>query len=768
MVVRSLFPINRFMKGNKALLRQISSICNDSTNANTINPSQLNNFDLCELANKYQKNVNKCQHIISIAEAREGGIDELLEHMKLNEWKMPGGSFTPLLYKYCKSGKLCKALELYHHPAFQPDFSAFEILIMDVSKRGEWKQALTLHEQMQQAGFEPTAFTFSSLIRGALKVGNLDIALKAFYSMRDHGLLPDLYAFNSLVTALCKSNRQEYAHKIFYELRADGFEPNVVTYSTLIGGWCRMGSMKRALNLFAEMKQQRCYGNDVTYSILIHGYLKIGEVHEAYCLYKEMRENSIVPNAPLASTLWSALFKADRGEEMWKLGKENGAFEDVFAGGQVEKVVSFVKKTKSFSAELYDACVFSIVKFIHSDKVVEATEVFRSMRDAGWVVEEGLCAMLISALSKSGQICEAERLYEESKSTNLAGIQVYSNFLVSLLHSKRLDAARQVLDEMEKKSLIFDGRSYEFLVVEFNKAECVEDAYALYLRWGHKGSLSSHQHLVRALSNLEYIDKAWEVYKDMQMKGHSLDHSTYRTLLDGLCRSSSVDQAYELYKEMVKRNVIPDTGQMNRLMKVVCMACQINKAWEIFHKLESTSSDSVISYGILIQGLMGSRRISEALDLLETMKMRGHEPSLIIYNTIIRGLSLTGQFEKTDDILAEITQQGLRPDAFTYCSLIDGLCKAEKFDAAIWIFEEMQLQDCHPDVPTYTALILGLSRAGRVFKALRFFHEMKRKGLVPLDSVYKHLVSSLENRGALDKANELWQEMTNHAAETEV
>lgn len=760
LLVRSLHSNPSLLKKKKAPLLQVFYFfSNDSKNISPINLFKLDNIDLCKFANKHNKNLNKCQQIIYILEGREGGLSELMEHMKVNDWKMPCGSFNPLLQHYCMSGKLQEALELYHHPVFHPDSSAFEIVITGVCRKGDWKQALVLHQQMQQAGFIPTTSTFSSLIRGSLKVGNLDISLKAFYSMRDYGLKPDINAFNYLATALCKSNRQAYADKIFHDLRNDGFEPNMVTYTTLIAGWCRVGLIDNAMKLFTEMKLRRCYGNDVTYSILIHGYLKIGQVDKAYCLYKEMRQNGIFPNALLVSTLWNALVKAGKGEAMWNLGKENNVFEEVFARGHVE----MIKRTKSFNAELYDACVFSIVKFINSDKVMEAAKVFRAMRDAGWVVDESMCAMLISALSKSGEICEAERLYVEAKRTNLAGIQVYSNFLVTLLHFKKIDNARRLLEEIENKGLVLDGRSYEFLVVELAKAACVEDAYALYLRWGHKGSLSTHLNLVRALSNLGHAEKAWEVYKDMQMKGHSLDHGTYKTLLDGLCEFSLVDKAYELYKEMDRRNFILDAGQMNRLLKVLCMACQINKAWEIFQKLESTSSDSVISYGILIQGLMGSRSISEALDILETMKRRGHEPSLIIYNTIVRGLSLTGQFEKADDILEEISHRGLRPDAFTYCSLIDGLCKAEKFDAAIWIFEEMQLQGCHPDVPTYTALILGLTRAGRVFKALQYFREMKTKGLKPQDSIYKHLASGLEKRGNVKIATELWQEMIRHA-----
>lgn len=217
--------------------------------------------------------------------------------------------------------------------------------------------------------------------------------------MRDLGLKPDIYAFNALATSLCKSNRQAYADNIFHDLRNDGFEPNMVTYTILIGGWCRVGLMDNAMKLFTEMKLRRCYGNDVTYSMLIHGYLKIAQVDKAYSLYREMRQNGIVPSAPLSSTLWNALFKAGKGEEMWNLRKENNVFEEVFAGGHVE----MIKRTKSFNTEMYDACVFSIVKFINSDKVMEGVTVFREMRDAGWVVDEGMCAMLISALSKSGE-----------------------------------------------------------------------------------------------------------------------------------------------------------------------------------------------------------------------------------------------------------------------------------------------------------------------------------------------------------------------------
>jgi len=150
LLVRSIHSNPSVLKRNKApILQAFSFFSNDSKNIEPVNLFKLDNIDLCKFAKKHNKNLNKCQQIIPILESREGGLNELMKHMKVHGWKMPRGSFNPLLQNYCMSRKVQEALDLYHHPAFHPDSSAFEILITGVCRKGDWKQALVLHEQMQ-------------------------------------------------------------------------------------------------------------------------------------------------------------------------------------------------------------------------------------------------------------------------------------------------------------------------------------------------------------------------------------------------------------------------------------------------------------------------------------------------------------------------------------------------------------------------------------------------------------------------------------------
>lgn len=186
----SLIPPPSQQTSERIHFENIFFLSNDSKNIKLVNLFKLDNIDLCNFSSKHNKDLNKCQQIISILESRERGLNELMRRMKVHGWKIPCGSFNPLLRNYSMSGKVQEALDLYHHPAFHPDSFTFEIVITHVCRKGDWKQVLFLHEQMRQAGFIPTTSTFSSLIRGSLKVENLDISLKSFYSMRDLGVKP--------------------------------------------------------------------------------------------------------------------------------------------------------------------------------------------------------------------------------------------------------------------------------------------------------------------------------------------------------------------------------------------------------------------------------------------------------------------------------------------------------------------------------------------------------------------------------------------------
>lgn len=86
-----------------------------------------------------------------------------------------------------------------------PDVRSYNTVINGHERAGEWREALALAKEMEQAdGVSPNVVTFNSVIGACKRAGRSEEALAVLTMVRRKGLQPDVISFNSAISACAR------------------------------------------------------------------------------------------------------------------------------------------------------------------------------------------------------------------------------------------------------------------------------------------------------------------------------------------------------------------------------------------------------------------------------------------------------------------------------------------------------------------------------------------------------------------------------------
>merc|ERR1712064_81927 len=94
---------------------------------------------------------------------------------------------------------------------------------------------------------------------------------------------------------------------------------------------------------------------------------------------------------------------------------------------------------------------------------------------------------------------------------------------------------------------------------------------------------------------------------------------------------------------------------------------------------------------------MGTRKIDQALQLLDEMQGRGIAPNAITYNTAISACEKAQQTTRVLQLFDEMQVGGIAPDMITYNAVMSACEKAQQTGRALQLLDEMQVRGIAPN-----------------------------------------------------------------------
>ncbi|KAH9696326.1 pentatricopeptide repeat-containing protein [Citrus sinensis] len=298
-----------------------------------------------------------------------------------------------------------------------------------------------------------------------------------------------------------------------YMLNMRPSRPPVTSFNILFGCLAKTKHYDTVLSLFKRLNSTGLFPNLHTYSILINCFCKMGRVSHGFVVLGRILRSCFTPDA----VTFTSLIKDGLCKE-----------------GFVDKAKELLLQMKDKNIKPNVVTYTSVIRgFCYANdwneakhRTNRAKELFVSMESMGCKRDVFSYSILINGYCKNKEVDEALSLHSEMLSKGIKPTVVtYGTLFLGLFEVHQVEHALKLFDEMQH-------------VVTYNI-------------------------MIHGLCNDGKMDKAHDLFLDMEAKGVEPDCVTFNTLMLGFIRNNETSKVIELLHRMDKRNVMPDASTLS-------------------------------------------------------------------------------------------------------------------------------------------------------------------------------------------------------------
>ncbi|XP_072989818.1 uncharacterized protein [Typha latifolia] len=362
----------------------------------------------------------------------------------------------------------------------------------------------------RQKGFTYTTESFHNLIEALGKIKQFRLIWSLVEPMRQRGLLTK-ETFGLITRRYARARKIKEAIETFDKMESFGLRPELSDYNWLIDTISKSKHVKRAQEIFNDMKRKNRFTPDLkTYTILLEGWGHQRDLARLKAVYQEMIDEGFEPDVVTYGILINALCKCRRCDE--------------------------------------------------------AIKIFHEMESYNSRPSPHIYCTLINGLGSEKRLDEALKYFELSKASGFTPeIPTYNAVVGSYCWVLRFEDAFQVVDEMKKCGVGPNSRTFDIILHHLIKAGKTEDAYRVFQRMGLEAGcepqLSTYTMMVTLFCNVERVDMALKVWKQMKEKSILPCMHMFSSLINGLCHENRLDDACRYFQEMLDMGIRPP-GQL--------------------------------------------------------------------------------------------------------------------------------------------------------------------------------------------------------------
>jgi pentatricopeptide repeat protein len=598
----------------------------------------------------------------------------------------------------------------------------------------------------------------NSIIKKELDESNFD-PFGILDQLHKNNLNADISTINTLLDTCTKLNDFKNFNRLC-ELIIDSENylnsnmpaANIVTFNIILKGlnndMCKMEFEERykflapakVEFLLKEILSRNLHPNDITLNTIIDMLVESGNFGLAWKYYEEMeKEYSIEPDIFTYSTLLKSIKNYQPDEE---------SIEKAF---EILKIVRLSQAKGVKPDEIFYNCILeTCVKY---GKMEAADVVFNDMKENALITPSKITySIMIKGFGNNANLEKCFILFHEMKQYSLEPNEIiYGCLLNACVKANNLFKAVEVFNEIKNYSgLSMNVYIYTILIKGYSKSKDFAKAIELYNQMLNDTSLT-------------------------------LNIIVFNAILDCCVECFDIEMMKKIYEDLRRRAVLnetfpqPDLITYSTVIKGYAKVRDSSKVLDIFYYLcgrDDLQLDEII-YCSVLDALLKTERVSEALKIYEQMKTGGITRTNASYSIIIKIFSKLNEVEKAVQIYNDMISEKIQPSLITYTAIIQILIKTKRVGNAIQIFEEILQNKINPDQVLYNVIINGCVLNGKLDEGCKFLLEAFKQEIRVCDDVYYNILNNLLTNRTLDPlykndlTYKICQEMTFRGLEIE-
>ncbi|KAF6163468.1 hypothetical protein GIB67_029317 [Kingdonia uniflora] len=408
------------------------------------------------------------------------------------------------------------------------------------------------------------------------------------------------------------------------------------------------------------------------------------------------------------------------------------------------------------------------------DSCLKLLDVLELSRDENVALTVESVAILVRSFARAQMVDEVRRVFNEIQPCNRT-TYICNVLLALMFRGGNVDDSLVLLDEMlQLESESESGLGYPpndstgFIVFAWllrEKTVRPEMVVSLVFKLGDHGVFPDGMTIMRLITKLghgSHCSQAWELLNGlMKIKEGPVDAQSCNAMLTWLGRTNDFQKMNLLMAEMKEKGIRPNVVTFGVLVMYLCKSRRVDEALRVLNEMTKEEENGegffvrpdVVIYNTLFDGLCKVGRPGEALALMQKMRLQNVcAPTTVTYNCLIYGFCKSGEIESSIELFDQMKEEGVPPNIITVNTLVDGMCKHGRIGTALKFFNDMQINGIKGDTVTYTSLINAHCRVNNIDKAMALFDEMMSAKCTPDAIVYYTLISGLIQAGQLDDA----------------
>merc|ERR1719159_1635984 len=244
-------------------------------------------------------------------------------------------------------------------------------------------------------------------------------------------------------------------------------------------------------------------------------------------------------------------------------------------------------------------------------------------------------------------------------------------------------------------------------------------------------------------------------------QGQGVDMNAVVAKIRACARAKDLKGAQAAFHKLQANGTVLSAQVHNCLIEAYIQCEDLSGALEHFREVASTGTADVVTYNIVLKGLLSLGQIEEAKKLLSEMAASGLPASRITFHQMLNAEVNTGNQRGVWKVVDEMTAAGHAPDAVT-CAI---LAKSLKDGAHPWNVERvMNLVAELPgpiDEVLLSSMVEACVRLHRVDVLSKLLNQCKdeKKGLKLSAPSYGSLIKAYAQVGDVTQMWALWREM---------
>ncbi|XP_047160001.1 pentatricopeptide repeat-containing protein At1g31430 [Vigna umbellata] len=512
------------------------------------------------------------------------------------------GTYVSLL-KSCKSMFQLKQIQAHiFSVGLQQDRDTLNKLMafsMD-SSLGDFNHANRIFKYIHT----PSLFIYNLMIKAFVKRGSFRSALSLFQQLREHGVWPDNYTYPYVLKGIGCIGEVGEGKKVHAFVVKTGLEFDAYVGNSLMDMYAELGLVDGFTQVFEEMPER----DTVSWNIMISGYVRCKKFQEAVDVYRRMRkESNEKPNeATVVSSLsaCTVLRNLELGKEIHYYIVNELDFTTVMGNALLDMYCKCGHV--SVAQQIFDAmtvknvnCWTSMVNgYVTCGLLDRARDYFERSPSRDIV----LWTAMINGYVQFNRFEEAIALFGEMQ---MRGVKPDNFIVVTLLtgcaESGALEQGKWIHNYIDENRILVDVVVGTALIEMYAKCGCIDVALEIFYGLKEKDT-ASWTAIICGLAMNGKTSKALELFEAMQVCGFKPDNVTFIAVLSACTHAGLVEEGRKLFHSMSSvYHIEPNLEHYGCFIDLLGRAGLLQEAEELVRMLPDENNEIIVPlYGALL------------------------------------------------------------------------------------------------------------------------------------------------------------------------